>query len=207
MKLQAKSIPIDDSLTPAAIDIQASQLSRYHLIKDLALKGTEQVTCFLQRVEKIHNRPEKLQLSLITILCEDDSSREQFQIIPVFDFIGIHSSSSFKAYGIMLSTCLHDLDRKAIDQDRISDTKSTAAGLARLLVDSLFLPTYFNDNNPPFLDQTPVFVFPESRTCKQGGRLSSTDRYMAQLGFKSSHCSLEKESTTLRIFRHESEEN
>ncbi|MCP9776519.1 MULTISPECIES: hypothetical protein [unclassified Cyanobium] len=206
MRFLAKSIPIDDSLTPAAIDIQASQLSRYHLIKDLALKGTEQVTCFLQRVEQIHNRPERLQLNLITILCEDDSSPEQSQILPLFDFIGIHGST-FKAYGVMLSTYLHDLDRKAIDQDRISGRESTTARMARLLVDSLFLPTYYNNNNPPFLDQTPVFIFPESRTLKQGGRSSSTDHYMAQLGFKASHCSLEKEAITLRLFRHESEEH
>ena len=206
MKLLARSIPIDDSLTPAAIDTQASQLSRYHLIKDLAVKGTEQVTCFLQRVEQIHNRPERLQLSLITILCEDDTSPEQFQSLPLFDFIGIHSST-FKAYGVMLSTYLHDLDRKAIDQDRISSKASITTGMARLLVNSLFLPTCYNNNNPPFLDQTPVFIFPESRTVNEGGRPSSTDHYMAQLGFKASHCSLNKEAIILRLYRHESEEH
>lgn len=204
MKLLAKSIPINDSLTPAAIDIQASQLSRYHLIKDLALKGTEQITCFLQRVEQIHNRPERLQLSLITILCEDDTSPEQSLKLPLFDFIGIHSST-FRTYGVMLSTYLHDLNREIIDQNRISCKESTTVRLARILVDSLFIPTHFNNNNPPFLGQAPVFIFPESRTDKQGGRSSSTDHYMALLGFKVSQCSIEKEAVVLRLFRHESE--
>jgi hypothetical protein len=202
MRFWAKSIPIDSSLTPEAIDIQASGLGRYHLIKDLALKGSDQIACFHQRIEEIHNLPERIQLSLITVIAEHDSHFKHSQTLPLFDFIGIHTNT-FAAYGVMFSTYLHDLDRAAINQDNLPMVGSTSRQIARLLVDSLFFPTCCNNNQPPFPDQTPVFIFPESRTTSQDGTASSTDRYMAQLGFRASRYSRHNNTGGLRVFSHD----
>lgn len=198
IKLLAKSIPIDTALHPDAIDSQAVHLSRYHLIKDLALKGPEQIACFLERIEQIHSCAERVELSLITVLCNEVGDKGLDEMFPLFDFIGIRSRGC-NAYGVMFSTYLHDLDREAIAQHSLSGQGEVAC-LKRLLMESLFSPTFFNCGKPPFPDQKPVFIFPRSLSS-----ISSTDRYMAHLGFNMSLFPRSTEALVMRVYHHRSE--
>lgn len=151
MRILANSLPIDDLLTSSAIDTMAFGLGRYHLIKDLAVKGPDQIACFLQRIEQIYNRPERIKLSLISVLYEGATNTEHPEMFPLFDFIGIHTSTC-EAYGVMFSSYLHDLDREAITQDNLGGKDAVAFQIGRLLVDSLFMPTQVNNGRPPFPD-------------------------------------------------------
>jgi hypothetical protein len=202
MKLQAREIAIDASLTSAKVERHSCHAGRYHLITDLARKGPRQISLFLDRINKVlaasnassqHSthtaqsaqaRAERVELSLITVLAIDDADLRS-PPFPLFDFLGVQAitndGGSDEAYGVMLSTYIHDLDRIAIDQlhERSDDFNDS-----RQLVDSLFFPSRFNSDEPPFCDKYPVFAFPSRpTTAPLPAATSHTDRYMHCLGF------------------------
>lgn len=204
MRLTVKRLPINPKLTPGDIDAQANHLSRYHLIKDLVIKGPDQISCFLELIQRISGDSGRIKLSLITVLfIGDDSSRFEYDL-PLFDFIGIRSQSC-DTYGVMFSTYLHDLDREAISSGRLPCVNSIESRFSRLLMDSLYLPTRFNSANPPFPDQRPIFIFPPGKTLSQLDSVSTTDIYMSRLGYKVKPLSRHHNLIDLRIFYHEAD--
>jgi hypothetical protein len=205
MRLLIRRLPINPSLTADNIDIQANQLSRYHLIKDLALKGPDQIACFLELIQRMSGDSSSIQLSLITVLFLGDPSSGFVEGFPLFDFIGVHTPSC-DAYGVMFSTYLHDLDREAISSGRLPDEKSTVSRITRKLMDSLYLPTSVNDASPPFPGQRPIFIFPPGKKSSQIDSVSATDLYMSRLGYKVKTLRKRHDSMDLRIFYHEAEE-
>lgn len=204
MQLIVRRLPIDHALTAANIDAQANQLSRYHLIKDLALKGPEQISCFLQLIQRSSGVTSSLQLSLITVLFEDDGVSVFHGGFPLFDFIGIHTPA-YDSYGVMFSTYLHDLNREDIGLNRLPYAHSKASRLTRLLMDSLYLPTSINGASPPFPGRRPVFLFPPSKNQSQTASASATDLYMSRLGYRVASLREKHNSIDLRVFYHETE--
>jgi hypothetical protein len=190
----------------ADIEAQANQLSRYHLIKDLAVKGPDQISCFLQRVDQIYEYSERVQLSLISVLFDDCMHRDTAESFPLFDFIGIRTASC-EEYGVMFSTYLHDLARDAISQQKLPENGSTLLAFSRVLMDSLYLPTCLNSNCPPFSGHKPVFVFPNRSRMMHSHKTSSTDQYMALLGYKANSLALHNDQCFMRCYYHESEDS
>ncbi|MCX5947415.1 MAG: hypothetical protein NTY67_04270 [Cyanobacteria bacterium] len=201
MKLQAREISIDASLTSAKVERHSCHAGRYHLITDLARKGPKQISLFLDRINAVlaasnassqHSthtaqsaqaRAERVELSLITVLAIDDADLRS-PPFPLFDFLGIKANTddggSEEAYGVMLSTYIHDLDRTAIEH---LHERSDNFNDSRQLVDSLFFPSKFNGDEPPFFERFPVFAFPSRPTAPLPAPTSPTDRYMHCLGF------------------------
>lgn len=217
MKLQAREIAISESLNSATVQRLSCHAGRYHLITDLARKGPRQINLFLDRINAVlaaskaavHHctndfqsrqaSSEPVDLTLITVLAINDLDTRS-QPFPLFDFLGVKASGddgrSDEAYGIMLSTYIHDLDREAIELLHEHEVRFSRS---RQLVDSLFFPSRLNGNQPPFLEKFPVFAFPCSSTTAPSA--SNTDRYMYCLGFD---CTIVRVShgKSLRCYTH-----
>lgn len=202
MRLNLRILPICRSMKPSWIDRQTTLPGRYHLVKDLSHKGPDQISCFLNRVQQVFDCDDAIHLQLISVLAASNSDRSSLSAVPLFDFIGIKVGFA-AAYGVILSTYMHDLDRDALLNESSLDCGLGASKLGRHLMDSLFIPTCLNQQEPPFPGQFPVFIFPPSKAAIHTGKPSPTDRYMDSLGFHSQHIEGSQHTPNLRVYRHE----
>lgn len=208
LELVARRIPIQLSLKPSLIDEQSCNLGRYHLVRDLAHQGPDQIALFLARASALlqafisshhglrcgmsHSTLQKClsRLELLTVVAHSVIDDIKIASLPLFDFISIASAEGSKAipsvYGVMLSTYLHDLDRSLIASPIPLAQEHFIA--SRALVDALFYPSPFTLGRPPLDCQFPLLIFPGLRDgfC-QPPTVSRSNAYMSHLGFDVVH--------------------
>ena len=209
LQFYTKRVPIE-SLTYSKLSNLCNEQVRYNCVTDLAVKGEEQIQTFINRSNQLYKKhlsvqrttdfPAKdseIKISLDVIFCHEkfDSESSGF---PWYEFLSFdileEGQVKSSGLGVMLSSYLHDLDRKQIEEHTLGEDD---IDLSILFWKSLFEETALNGGFPPLKGQTPVFIFPCQ---KQANPVrSSTNDYMKYLGLKMD-IGYTLENIPLRIF-------
>ncbi|NEP09777.1 MAG: hypothetical protein F6K14_06045, partial [Symploca sp. SIO2C1] len=181
-----------DSLTPDFINEFSNGKSRYNCIFDLTLKGELEIKLFIDRINGIYdqllgvrglssNGGQRRIYPYLCIAFSKSENESQENGFPLYDFISFEVISqrgvSSSGLGIMLSTYIHDLDRKMLEQ---KDYLQGNVSLSVALWNSLFETTPLNNGVAPLAEKYPIFVFPQQNS--QIGLKSNTNDYMSELG-------------------------